>query len=82
MFENMYSFCQIKFLNNNNNAVSAVSISFAVTQLTQEDTMSFLCDISISYIMGFCLSIYYKVLPLVLPEHNGRVCGSEASPTI
>lgn len=42
MFANTYSFCQIKFLNNTNNAVSAVSISFAVTQLTQEDTMSFL----------------------------------------
>lgn len=40
----MYSFCQIKFLNNTNNAVSAVSVSFAVTQLTQEDTMSFLWD--------------------------------------
>lgn len=41
MFENMYSFCQIEFLNNNN-TVSAVSVSFAVTQLAQGDTMTFL----------------------------------------
>lgn len=34
MFENMYSFCQIKFLNKNNNTVSAVSVSFAVTEFT------------------------------------------------
>lgn len=48
-FENMYSFCQIKFLNNNNNkatttitnTVSVVLTSFAVTLLTQGDTMRF-----------------------------------------
>lgn len=34
MFENMYSFCQVKFLNKNNNTVSPVLISFAVTEVT------------------------------------------------